>query len=147
MTKRIALGALNGGSFGLRVSQPGYDVTTLNPQNVVSDNQNLIFNSDWASVLPLVASGSVALGAGASETVSYDDLGFTPFANIMFSGASYFESGNWFPGTYPKFYSWGEGGASAYQVSAFASATGLALSNGTSGTITIGYAIYNVQAF
>lgn len=55
MTNRILIGKFPTGDsspngYGVRVSQPGYDVTTANP-----DNQKLIFNSDWQDVLALAA--------------------------------------------------------------------------------------------
>lgn len=48
MTNRILIGPFGDGGFGVRVSQPGYDVTS-NPV----DNSKLIFNSDWQDVLSL----------------------------------------------------------------------------------------------
>ena len=78
MAKRVLLGRFPEGDnsptkFGLRISKPGYDVTTPNP-----NNEQLIFNSDWQGILPLHMSGILANGGSVSH-----GLGYIPFISAM----------------------------------------------------------------
>jgi hypothetical protein len=77
MTKRILLGSFPSGGFGLRISKPGYDVTS-NPVN----NEELIFNSDWPNILPLHINGSLSVSAGGTASVAHS-LGYIPFASAL----------------------------------------------------------------
>lgn len=78
MTKRVLIGQFPDGGYGLRVSQPGYDVTSNPP-----DNEKLVFNSDWPAVLPVYKTGSKSLYAGETYTETYTDLGYIPFCSAL----------------------------------------------------------------
>ena len=84
MTKRVILGKCVDGNYALRVSKPGYDVTS-NPV----DNEQLIFNSDWGSAFPVYAKGVLTnLGPPALDTSSvqtftlFSDLGYIPIMDF-----------------------------------------------------------------
>lgn len=76
---RIRLGQQSDGTYGLRVSEAGYDVTT-NP----IDNERLLFNSDWAMTFPIWYQFSVSISAsmGAAAQVFFPDCGFIPWASF-----------------------------------------------------------------
>lgn len=88
ISNRILLGAFpeGGGKYGLRVSQPGYNVLS----NPVDDEQ-LVFNSDWPAVLPIHQTGTVTLTAGQTQTINFPSLGYTPFVTALVKRGS----GNW----------------------------------------------------
>jgi hypothetical protein len=75
MARRVAFGNFPDGSLGLRVSKPGFDAM-MSP----ADDSKLMFNSDWASCLPIhmVATG-VGIGNGTT-IIPYADLGYYPFS-------------------------------------------------------------------
>ena len=78
MTKRLLLGAFPDGGYGLRISWPGYDVTS-NPV----DNEGLLFNSDWPGVLPIYLIGNVSV-SNSTVTVDFpDNLGYLPMASAL----------------------------------------------------------------
>lgn len=80
MAKRVLIGKFPDGGYGLRVSKPGYDVTS-NPVN----NEQMVFNSDWQDILSIYAMGT--LNSGGSYT---HGLGYIPFV------AGFINSfGNW----------------------------------------------------
>lgn len=62
-TRRVLLGRGEGGFNGLKVSQPGFDVTT-------AANNELVFNSDF-NVPKIVTSGVATLDAIAGTSVVY----------------------------------------------------------------------------
>ena len=83
MTNRILIGDFPAGDNspagkGIRVSQPGYDVMTPNP-----DNEKLHFNSDWPEVLPLHQRGLVYVPANTLTTVMFPNLGYIPFMSAL----------------------------------------------------------------
>lgn len=84
MTQRILLGKFPAGDnspngYGLRISKAGYDVNTPNP-----NNEQLIFNSDWPTVLPIYTTGQTSVNAGGTATVNFpQDLGYIPFASAF----------------------------------------------------------------
>ena len=61
MTNRVALGAIGGGNFGLKVSTPGNDVLTG-----TMEDDKLSFDSSWSSTLKLKASGITTLTPAGS---------------------------------------------------------------------------------
>lgn len=78
-TNRVAVGLLSDGTFGMKVSQDGYDVSTA------TDDQ-LVFNSNY-NMFKIVASGSVNLGivytgttvaAGTQSYTLTHNLGYAP---------------------------------------------------------------------
>lgn len=77
MTKRVLIGKFPDGGYGLRVSKAGYDVTS-NPVN----NEQLVFNSDWADVLGIYQTGTLSVSAGGTATAAHN-LGYIPFASAM----------------------------------------------------------------
>jgi hypothetical protein len=77
MTNRVLLGKFPDGNYGLRISDPGYDVSS-NPVN----NERLIFNSDWSAILPVYQIGTVSVN-NSTTTVNYTDLGYTPFCAAL----------------------------------------------------------------
>ena len=84
MKRRILLGAFPDGGYGLRVSKPGWDVE-MNPVN----NAGMMFNSDWASCLPVHwRSGQFIIYTGQTLVLSYADLGYTPFCAALYTNGS-----------------------------------------------------------
>lgn len=77
MVKRVLIGQFPDGGYGIRVSQPGYDVTS-NPV----DNEKLIFNSDWQSALPVHAVGTIAVNNN-TVTQTFADLGYIPHSTSL----------------------------------------------------------------
>lgn len=77
MPKRVLIGQFPDGGYGLRVSQPGYDVTS-NPV----DNEKLIFSSDWQSVLPVHAVGTIVVN-NSTVSQSFPDLGYIPHSTSL----------------------------------------------------------------
>lgn len=77
MAKRVLIGKFPDGGYGIRVSQPGYDVTS-NPV----DNEKLIFNSDWQSSLPVHAAGTIAVNNN-TVTQTFPALGYIPHSTSL----------------------------------------------------------------
>lgn len=85
MANRIVIGQMPDGSFGVRVSQAGYDVLS-NPV----DNEKLIFNSDWGSTVPLYLKGSYNKTSSETtlDTISFTSLGYVPVVLVsLFDGS------------------------------------------------------------
>jgi hypothetical protein len=94
MTNRVLLGPLGGGSFGLKVSRPGYDVL-----GSIADEQ-LAFDSRWIGAMRLKASGSFT-GTGSSQVVMFGvTLAAPPLLFLYYkqSGAYWSQSYNSFSG-------------------------------------------------
>jgi hypothetical protein len=92
MARRVAIGNFLDGHAGIRVSKPGYDAM-MNPV----DDTKMMLNSDWASCLPIHwVSGFFTLGANASATLSFDDLGYPPLLAACWKLNS---GGSWTPVT------------------------------------------------
>jgi hypothetical protein len=139
MTQRVLLGKFPEGGYGLRVSEAGYDVTS-NP----IDNTRLVFNSDWASTLPIYLSGSANVPNNSFTRVDFPNLGYTPFAmalinhNTMITSKRYtFSNGEYFYGNRYQF-PYGT-------MSVFSDHIDLINYNGANAIMS--YAIYRVQAF
>jgi len=78
VTRRVVIGALPTGGFGLRVSPPGVDVFTA------SDDQ-LVFSSEWASLFPIHASGTTGFIAASSQGFfGWANLGYVPFGAAIY---------------------------------------------------------------
>jgi hypothetical protein len=92
MVKRILIGKLPDGpnGFGLRISKPGYDVEALRPGTPGStDNEKLVFNSDWQTVLPIYITGQTSVSSGGTATVNFpENLGYIPFASAFVNVSS-----------------------------------------------------------
>ena len=76
MANRIILGNL-GSTYGLKVSKPGYDVTTAASQDLLFDSTN---NNFFKSII----TGTLSLGAGTTASTSIT-LG-TTYASLMLMG-------------------------------------------------------------
>jgi hypothetical protein len=94
MTNRVLLGRFPDGRYGLRVSQPGYDVMS-NPVN----DENLYFNSDWSTLFPIYQRGSFTCYGDSSFSYSADaffpNLGYIPFlvASFSYDGNQFYDMG------------------------------------------------------
>ena len=73
MTKRILLGKFPDGGAGLRISRPGKDVMANPPVQ-----EDLQFNSDWFSALPIHQMGQVTVPNNATTTVVFPALAYPP---------------------------------------------------------------------
>lgn len=80
MAQRVLIGKFPDGGYGIRVSEPGYDVTS-NPV----DNARLTFSSDWAEVLPVLHRGtfSITNTEFAAKFADYPYPGYIPFARFF----------------------------------------------------------------
>lgn len=76
MANRIILGNL-GSTYGLKVSKPGYDVTTAASQDLLFDSTN---NNFFKSII----TGTLSLAAGTTASTSIT-LG-TTYASLMLMG-------------------------------------------------------------
>jgi hypothetical protein len=112
MSKRVLIGAFKDGGYGVRVSQPGYDVTS-NPV----DNSKLVFNSDWQDVLAFAVDTNgnpmtAGINAPTANTIySYThNLGYIPFiaayVNINGQGWEHYHSSNMLLSKYVKMSKW-----------------------------------------
>jgi hypothetical protein len=141
MSKRVLFGQFPDGNYGLRVSNPGVDVTSLSPNSVAGDNEKLIFNSDWLTTLPIFAQGVVEVQSNVSElAITYPDLGYVPFGMCWGNGGS---TSITFSGT-PDGPSPNQGTDSV--LVAFRS-NGIYISNPNSIPIVVSYAVFRVKAF
>jgi|688.fasta_scaffold13803_6 hypothetical protein len=77
MTKRVLIGKFPDGGYGMRVSEPGYDVTS-NPVN----NERLVFSSDWQSLLPIHAVGTISVN-NSTASANFADLGYIPHSSSL----------------------------------------------------------------
>lgn len=80
MVQRVLIGKFPDGGYGVRVSEPGYDVTS-NPV----DNARLTFSSDWAEVLPVLHRGSFSITNTqfAIKVADYPYPGYIPFGRFF----------------------------------------------------------------
>lgn len=62
MSNRVIIGQFPDGGYGMRISEPGYDVLS-NP----IDPERLIFNSDWDNTVNIAARGSVTIAPTANS--------------------------------------------------------------------------------
>lgn len=81
MVARVLIGKHPNGSYGLKVSESGYDVLT-NPL----DGERLIFDSDWTALNPILIRGQVYVPASPNAStfvytsVAYGQtLSYAPF--------------------------------------------------------------------
>lgn len=79
MTRRVILGNLGGGAFGLRVALPGHDVVTEG-----SNPDALSFDSGWTDIVKMIQVG-VATASGSSVIpmdLLFPSQGYKPFAEV-----------------------------------------------------------------
>ena len=75
MTNRVCLGKQSDGTYGLKVSEFGYNVLSNH-----LDDERLIFNSEWASINAIFKSGEFQISAGGTVTIPFGlSLGFSPY--------------------------------------------------------------------
>lgn len=82
MVNRVLLGKFPDGDnspngYGLRISEPGYNVNVANP-----DNERLIFSSDWSALLPIHAVGTITVN-NSTVSASFADLGYIPHSSSL----------------------------------------------------------------
>jgi hypothetical protein len=82
MSARVLLGAFPDGGYGMRISQPGYDVNS-NP----IDNERLTFSTDWPQTAPILQSGIVDIRYGAQ--ISFPTRAFRPQFAVLFASDDY----------------------------------------------------------
>lgn len=75
MTNRVALGAIGGGNYGLKISKPGVDVLS-------AADKDLSFSSLWPAHSLIHQTGTMTVTTSPT-TVSFTDLGFIPVAAMM----------------------------------------------------------------
>lgn len=79
MVNRVCIGALPDGSYGMWVSAPGVEVTSVsNPL----DSSQLTFNSNWTDIARVHAIGTGQAGPGNPIKVFWPDLGYKPFLEV-----------------------------------------------------------------
>lgn len=143
MTNRVLIGKFPDGNYGVRVSKPGYDVTS-NPV----DNEQLAFNSDWSYMLPVLLGGTAVVNA-TTVTVNFGfDLGYIPFCSAFIVDPSFtylHHSTNSMEQTPSIFDYWTEGSASCTQIDVGTFSDRLVLR--TNGNRTIKYTVYRLKAF
>ena len=98
MVARILIGNLPGGTRGVRVSQPGYDVTNW------PANENLLtFNSDLPNILSIRQRGRITVtgatnGDEASTVMTIPNQGYRPLGLYFYLGNGvYTGSTGWVP--------------------------------------------------
>lgn len=80
MTRRVKLGNLGGGAFGLRVALPGHDVVTEG-----SNPDALSFDSGWTDIVKMIQVGVASKTADHSFTdILFPDPGYQPFAEVRY---------------------------------------------------------------
>lgn len=78
MVRRVCIGALPDGSYGMWVSAPGVDVMTITDP---LDSNQLTFNSNWTDIAKVHQSG-VASSNSSNPFLAWPDLGYKPFVEI-----------------------------------------------------------------
>jgi hypothetical protein len=78
MVRRVCIGRLPDGNYGMWCSAPGVDVMTVsNPL----DGNLLTFNSNWTDIAKVHQSG-VANSDATNPKVFWPDLGYKPFMEV-----------------------------------------------------------------
>lgn len=77
MVARVRLGDIGGGDFGLRVSKPGFDVTTE-----TFGSANISFDSRLQEIGLIVAEGQLAIGSTATFPVTLSEAPVVEFWRI-----------------------------------------------------------------
>jgi hypothetical protein len=138
MVTRVLIGKHPDNTYGLKVSEPGYDVMT-NPV----DRQRMIFDSTWVALNPILYRGETYVGAGTSVTDFYPSLGYIPFAFTQ-----------WFPNYASGFFGKGYirrnpfyGYATTDTYFSTAYANGVTHTNYTTTTALVQWIVFEVVAF
>ena len=71
MVARVLLGKHPDGVYGLRVSEPGYDVLT-NPL----DPERMVFDSQWTALNPILLRGQATVSASTSSAYATTTVNF-----------------------------------------------------------------------
>lgn len=78
MTRRVILGNLGSGVYGLRVSLPGHDVVSE-----AGNDDAMSFDSGWTDLAKLIQIGTATKTADFSLTdIPFTNPGYTPFAEV-----------------------------------------------------------------
>lgn len=91
MVNRTVLGAMDG-TFGLKVSKPGFDVLT-------STGKQLVFDSRWTESLNLLMSGEMTVPSGGATLYFGQTLPYIPVVWVAFWGQ---QIPNWWSSTYVR---------------------------------------------
>jgi hypothetical protein len=75
MTRRAIIGNIGGGVYGLKVSRPGYDVTTCDPD----DPEQTSFYSEWTDVVKVLDGGYLINSSNLPSTKAVTDPGYIPW--------------------------------------------------------------------
>lgn len=75
MTRRAIIGNMGGGIFGLKVSRPGYDVTTCDPDDPLQTS----FYSQWTDVVKVLDGGYATNSSSLPSTKVVTDPGYIPW--------------------------------------------------------------------
>lgn len=80
-TRRVILGNLGGGTYGLRVSLPGHDVVSEG-----GNSDALSFDSGWTDIIKMIQVGVLNSFAPYDpySDVLFPDVGYPPFIEVRF---------------------------------------------------------------
>ncbi len=78
MVRRVCIGRLPDGNYGMWCSAPGVDVMTVADP---LDGNLLTFNSNWTDIAKVHQTGVASEYPGAPQ-VSWPDLGYIPFLEV-----------------------------------------------------------------
>ncbi len=78
MARRVCIGHLPDGNYGMWVSAPGVDVMTVADP---LDGNQLTFNSNWTDIAKVHQSG-VADSDPSNPFLAWPDLGYKPFMEV-----------------------------------------------------------------
>jgi hypothetical protein len=132
MARRVVIGALPTGGYGLRVSPPGIDALTA------SDDQ-LVFSSEWATLFPIYVTGvSGFVSTTGTYRYSFSSLGYIPlgFAMAQISGRDWRPAREFNPNQFSN--------VGIIQVAFTASSATFFLTNLPSGSIRFAWKIFKV---
>lgn len=65
-----------GSGYGLRVAKAGQDANT-------ASDDNLVFSSDWPSLLPVLHTGQISVAANNISSFPFPNPGYLPFASYL----------------------------------------------------------------
>lgn len=88
MTQRVKLGDLGGGVYGLKVSRPGYNVATSDPDDPVQTS----FYSQWTDIVNVLDAGYANCNTVGFADKAVTDPGYIPWMECrMASGSTVYD--------------------------------------------------------